>query len=200
MAIEKARPRFVKLDMNPMVDMAFLLVTFFMLSTSFRTEDPAVISLPYSSSEVQMPELSTMTIYVNSQGQIYFGIDGKFSKKALIEHITRKYDIQLTDVQIENFRILTGFGVPIAQLPELLKNEDKMLSFPMSGIPVDTPHNELSDWIIMARVVNPAIRIAIKADKSTHYRHVRSVINTLLDNKILRFNLLTEKIPTESGS
>ncbi|MFN3951727.1 MAG: ExbD/TolR family protein [Thermaurantimonas sp.] len=200
MAIGKARPKLVKLDMNPMVDMAFLLVTFFMLSTSFRTDDPTEISLPYSSSDIQMPEVSVMTIYVGSEGKIFFGIDGKFSKRALIEHVARRYDLQLSEKQIENFSLLSGFGVPISQLPALLEDAEGMHTFPMNGIPLDSVQNELSDWVVMARVVNPAIRIAIKADKSTHYKYVRSVINTLLANKILRFNLLTEKIPSEPVS
>ncbi|MFN4299662.1 MAG: ExbD/TolR family protein [Thermaurantimonas sp.] len=196
MAIEKARPKIVKLDMNPMVDMAFLLVTFFMLSTSFRTDDPTEVILPTSNAEIQMPEVSVMAIYVNPSGQVFFGIDGKFSKKALIEHIARRYELELSDYQIENFSLLSGFGVPISELSNLLKDRENLKFYPMAGIPTDSLSNELAEWVIYARVVNPTIRVAIKADKDTEYQHVKKVIKTLLDNKILRFNLLTEKMPS----
>ncbi|GCD78094.1 biopolymer transporter ExbD [Thermaurantimonas aggregans] len=197
MAIEKARPKIVKLDMNPMVDMAFLLVTFFMLSTSFRTDDPTEVILPTSNAEIHMPEVSVMTIYVNPSGQVFFGIDGKFSKKALIEHIVRRYELELSEYQIENFSLLSGFGVPISELPNLLNDRENLKFYPMKGIPTDSLSNELADWVVYARVVNPSIRVAIKADKATEYQHVKKVIKTLLDNKILRFNLLTEKMPSQ---
>lgn len=200
MAIEKARPKIVKLDMNPMVDMAFLLVTFFMLSTSFRTDDPTEVLLPSSSAEIQMPEASVMTLYINAKGQIFFGIDGKFSKKALIEHIARRYNLELSDFQVENFALLTGFGVPIAELPALLSDRDNLNKVQMNGIPADSLNNELAEWVVLARVVNPALRVAIKADRATEYKFVKKVIDTLLKNNILRFNLLTEKIPTEKPS
>lgn len=197
MAIEKARPKIVKLDMNPMVDMAFLLVTFFMLSTSFRTDDPTEVILPTSNAEIQMPDVSVMTIYVNPSGQVFFGIDGKFSKKALIEHIARRYDLNLSESHIENFSLLSGFGVPISELPGLLKDRENLKYYPMKGIPTDSLSNELAEWIVYARVVNPGIRVAIKADKATEYKYVKKVIKTLLDNNILRFNLLTEKMPSQ---
>ncbi|GCD80190.1 ExbD/TolR family protein [Schleiferia thermophila] len=198
MAIEKARPRIVKLDMNPMVDMAFLLVTFFMLSTSFRLEEPTEVVLPPATADVPMPETSVMTIYINRQGQIFFGIDGKFSKKALLNHIGQRYQLEFTSEQVENFALLSGFGVSVAELPKLLSDKERMRVYPMKGIPVDSLSNELSDWIVYSRVVNPAIRVAVKADKGTEYKYIRRVINTLLENKILRFNLLTEKLPSKN--
>ena len=51
-AVRPRRPS-PKLDMNPMVDLAFLLVTFFMLTTTFRTEEPVLVDVPASHSEIE---------------------------------------------------------------------------------------------------------------------------------------------------
>jgi biopolymer transport protein ExbD len=59
------------------------------------------------------------------------------------------------------------------------------------GIPADSAHNELSDWVVFARMTNPRVRVAIKGDRDTNYEVVEDVVNTLIDRRVLRFNLIT---------
>jgi len=61
------------------------------------------------------------------------------------------------------------------------------------GIPVDSTKNELKDWIVAARLSNPKLRFAIKADKNTPYPAIEQVINTLRDKKVNRFALITSQ-------
>lgn len=65
----------VKIDMTPMVDVAFLLLTFFMLTTQFKPAEEVQIELPLSHSEIKLPESNTMTITASKTGQIYMGFD-----------------------------------------------------------------------------------------------------------------------------
>ncbi|NJK82735.1 MAG: biopolymer transporter ExbD [Saprospiraceae bacterium] len=191
MAKNIPRPETPKLDMNPMVDMAFLLVSFFMLATTFKTAEPILINRPSSHSELKMPETDVMTISVGKEGQVFCAIDGKFAKKRLIQLIGEKYNIDFSEEEQEQFALLSGFGLPIEQLQSYLQTspEDRV-NIAQTGIPSDA--DELINWVALSRMANPKLRIAINADKDTAYTQIKKVIDILLEHKIYRFNLITE--------
>jgi len=72
--IKKARVA-IRIDMTPMVDVAFLLLTFFMLTTQFKPPEDIQIKLPTSHSEAKLPETNTMTVNISEDGKIYLGFD-----------------------------------------------------------------------------------------------------------------------------
>jgi biopolymer transport protein ExbD len=61
----------VKIDMTPMVDVAFLLLIFFMSTTQFKPPEYVAVQLPASASEIHVPETGTIIIYVNREGEVY---------------------------------------------------------------------------------------------------------------------------------
>ncbi len=72
----KKKPRVgIKMDMTPMVDVAFLLLTFFMLTTQFKPPESVQIDLPSSHSAFKLPESDVMIITVNKEGRIFLGVD-----------------------------------------------------------------------------------------------------------------------------
>jgi len=62
----------------------------------------------------------------------------------------------------------------------------------MPGIPIEDGSNELTDWLIYTRIVNPDVRMVIKADKATNYPVIKKVMDTLQSCNINRFNLITD--------
>ncbi len=74
--IKKKRVGF-KLDMTPMVDVAMLLLTFFMMTTQFRPEEATAIDLPSSHAPFKMPETDIMTVTVNKEGRVFLGVDSQ---------------------------------------------------------------------------------------------------------------------------
>lgn len=74
--IKKARIP-VKIDMTPMVDVAFLLLTFFMLTTQFRPPAEVEIVLPASHSVFKLPESDIMTITISKDNRLFLGFDSQ---------------------------------------------------------------------------------------------------------------------------
>jgi len=180
------------LDMTPMVDLAFLLVTFFMLTTKFAPEEPVAVDTPSSTSEIRLPEVDILTITISKEGAVFFNLDGKYTKQTLIQKMGEKYGVPFSPDQIARFSVLPSFGLPVASLPQYIDmGPDERKLVKQSGIPVDSAHNELADWIVMARISNPKLRIAIKGDSDSNYPIVKDVIETLVDRKVTRFNLIT---------
>lgn len=67
----------IKIDMTPMVDVAFLLLTFFMLTTQFKPPEAVEIVLPSSHSAFKLPEHDVMTITISKDNRLFLGLDSQ---------------------------------------------------------------------------------------------------------------------------
>ena len=183
------------IDMTAMCDVAFLLLTFFMLTTQFKTDESIIVDTPSSISEIKLPETDILNITINKEGKVFFSLDNKnFSRERLLQRISEKYpELQFTAEEEKAFVLTGSVGVPINQLKGYLDLEDeerKMYSQP--GIPVDSTNNELGIWIMQGRLSNPNVRITVNADQFCNWPVVKQVINTLQDKNVKKFNLITD--------
>ena len=192
MAKAKIKRKSPVIDMTAMCDVAFLLLTFFMLTTKFKPDEPVIVDTPSSISEIKLPETDILQITIDKEGRIFFGIDGKFTKQKLIQKISERYQISFTDQEIATFSVLDQFGIPVQNLKEFLdlKSEERQ-KLRQPGIPCDSAKNELGDWVLFARQSNPKFRIAVKGDRDVKYPVVKQVIATLQEKKVNKFNFIT---------
>jgi biopolymer transport protein ExbD len=181
------------LDMTPMVDLAFLLVTFFMLISKFAPEEVVVVDTPSSTSDIKLPASDILTISIDKTGKVFYGVEGQHTKLELIDKIGKKYNISFTEQEKARFALMPSFGVPVGSLQSLLRlSPEQAKKANQPGIPVDSLNNELGDWVMQTRYSNPKVKIAIKGDIDADIPAVKQVIKTLQDNKVNRFNLITD--------
>lgn len=191
------------IDMTPMVDLFALLLTFFMLTTSFRPTEAALIETPNSVSEKQAPDNDIMTIFIAKDGSVYFNFDnGKDTsthfREKLLEKMAEQYKITFTKEEINMFGKLSSFGMPIKDLKTWINSEDsKEKEALQTGIPTDSTDNQLAWWIRSARLTNLGAEVAIKGDAETEYFKVKKVMDLLQENKVNKFNLVTNLMKQE---
>jgi biopolymer transport protein ExbD len=183
-------------DMTAMCDVAFLLLTFFILTAQFRSQDAATIETPSSISGIKVPDKDIMTIALDKEGKVYFGIDGQPTRIAMLENVAAAKGISFTDKEKKEFSLMSNFGIPLAQLKTYLSlPEGQKANVKQAGIPTDTtgagPTNELKEWVYNARKANNDLRIALKGDNLAKFPAFKNVLATLQAQNINKFNLIT---------
>jgi biopolymer transport protein ExbD len=182
------------IDMTAMCDVAFLLLTFFMLTTHFKSDESVIVDHPASISEIKLPETDIMNITINKDGKVFFTIDNKnYTRERLLEKMSQKHpELNFTPEEQKAFVLTGSIGVPLNQLKGYLDLDEadrKMYQEP--GIPIDSANNELGEWIMQGRLSNPGVRITIDGDKACPWPIAKIVMNTLQDKNVNKFNLIT---------
>jgi biopolymer transport protein ExbD len=191
--------------MTAMCDVAFLLLTFFMLTAKAKPQETVVVDTPSSISETKLPDAGTLTILVGKDGKIFLDMAGSHTRRSLIDDVNSRHSLGLTEKEKLVFTNLGAFGVPRNRLKQYIDTEPgERAKFVTEGIPVDTADinkSELADWVHNARLAQFRMKqegkvkdeyvMVVKADKDTPYPAVQRVINTLTDINVNKFNLIT---------
>jgi len=191
------------IDMTAMCDVAFLLLTFFILTAKPRVEDPIKAEVPASSKMKTVPEenLAIITIGKGTDGidKVFYSVAGSDVRRETLTAMGTKYSISFTPEEQQKFANTEIFGVPIAQLKQYLAlSEDDKKNYKQPGIPTDTTAtNELGAWLYASRQAekglhDKALDVAIKGDKKEQYPIISEVIGVLGKQKIFKFSLITD--------
>jgi len=188
-----SRPKSPQVDMTPMVDMAFLLVTFFLLATTFKTGEPATVQVPKSVAGLNLPMTDLLTILVDDDGRVFLSLTSPQARRAWLHQQDLMNEVGYTEEEYHAFELMSGFGMPMADMRKLLSTPPEARKrVQQAGIPLQGNKNELAEWVVLARVTIPRLRVAVKADAETPYKMVEDVVNTLTEINVLRFNLITQ--------
>nr|WP_315251900.1 biopolymer transporter ExbD [uncultured Flavobacterium sp.] len=197
MAKIKMTKKSTSTDMTAMCDVAFLLLTFFILTATAKVPEALPVDTPASTVNTRLPEknLATLTI---GKGKVFFDIKGKQTRIRTLELMSDKYGVSFSDEDKDRFGKMESFGVPIQSLKQIidLNGSDRNKAV-QPGIPKDSLDNQLKDWILYARKAtledtpDTELQIAIKGDANEEYPTVKKVMDILQDQKINTFSLIT---------
>lgn len=189
----KVKRKSTAIDMTAMSDVTVLLLTFFMLTSTFIQKEPIQVSTPASVMEIKIPETDILQILVDNDGKVFMSMDKQEDRVAVLEKMGEEYGITFTPEEVNKFRLAPSFGVPIGQMRSFLAlpedEQDKILKD--YGIPTDSTDNQLKSWVKNARLQNRDLRIAIKADQATPYPIINTIMTSLQDIRENRYNLIT---------
>lgn len=195
MARVKPKRRGPSMDLTAMSDMAWLLLTFFILTSNFREPEVVPVVTPTSVSNQKMAAENMMIIKIDGEGKFLFGLEEK-DRIATLEKMGDKYGVKFTDAEKNAFKSIVEFGVPMKEMRNYLNQPaDKQQSY-HPGIPLDTIPNknqELIDWVFEAKEVNPDIFLAIKGDQKSEYIQFKNLIQQLQMKNMNKFQLITSQ-------
>ncbi len=197
MARVKVPRKSTAIEMTAMCDVAFLLLTFFILSAKPKVQDPVHADIPASTTIQALPETDFSSLLV-AQGKVFFSVEGADIRMETLKGMADQYQLTFTPEELKQFANLETVGVPIASLKTYLgMTTQERSKVPQTGVPVDTTDtNELFWWVKNARkadklVRNKELRIAIKGDAKEEYPTIAKIIKTLQKQKVNKFGLIT---------
>jgi biopolymer transport protein ExbD len=194
-------------DMTPFVDIAFLLLSFFIMATKFKPEEPVKVETPGSVSSKILKEENALLVTIDPDSKVYIKISANKDQTKLdqvIEGIDKSRNLGLSAAEKQNFKNTAIIGVPFASLKSFLampkEDQDKVKQ---PGIPVlDTLNNELVWWIDETKkaFAGDKLLYMIKGDNKSKYPSFEAVINALRRNEEFKYNLITSQEGAPEGS
>lgn len=191
MARIKPKRQGIHMDMTAMSDMAWLLLTFFILTTQFKKPDIVPVKTPSSVAETKLQDGDLMRITISKDGKYYFSIIDDRNKIPVLEKMGERNGVTFTDAEKKAFLNLSEVTVPIRAMKQYLNLSDGEREKTIPGIPLDSVNTQLIDWVLMTIDQDPNVKLAIKGDVETQYPQVRELIKQLQERDINKFQLIT---------
>jgi hypothetical protein len=180
------------------VDIAFLILSFFIMATKFKPPDIVEIKTPGSVLSQKLPENNAVMISFDSTNRVFFTVLSEKDPQKyadIINEVNTGQNLGLTPAEIANFRNIYMVGVPLSGVKQLLGMDAKAVEkVRQPGIPVeDSANNELYWWVRAAKnaFAGEKLNYLIKGDGNSKYPAFEAVVAALKRNEEFKYNLIT---------
>lgn len=183
-------------DMTAFVDVSFLILTFFILATKFKPEEPVEVKFPSSVSADKVPEMDAFMVTIDKDGRVFVQMDDPKARESIANNLNETRQLGLTPANIKAFTNAPSMGVPFSGMKQLLSMDpEQQKNVKQPGIPVpDSTGGELYFWVRDAKSTYAGKKITwlIKADNETKFPVVKNVLEAFKRNDINKFQLVTK--------
>jgi len=189
-------------DMTPMCDVAFLLLTFFILATKFKPPEAIEVTPPSSVSNKVAPQKDFINVTIDKDNKVFLSMDDAM-KDEVFDELAKERNLTFTPEDKKNFEQAGFIGVPLNQLTQFIKlKPDQIKATTLPGIPIDSTNNELQAWISAAQNarLGQKLNYLIKGDDAAKYPTFKGVIDAFKANDIYKYNLVTNAKQVPEGS
>ena len=192
----KIKKKAIWIDMTPMSDVMVLLLTFFMLTSTFVKNEAVKVLTPGSVSELKVPENNVLSILIDSRGKVFLGWDKPGDMEAALSTMADQFGVSLNDTQMKNSRSATNIGVSMEDMGAFLSQDAAHMNDYQKdkGVPTDSIDGGMSEFQLWVKTVtdnNSDMKLAIKADEKTPYKVIKKVMSELQDMNQNRYYLIT---------
>lgn len=204
MARPKLPRKSTNIDMTAMCDVAFLLLSFFILTTKFKPAEAVPIQIPSSVASKIAPSKDVVLVSITKSGKVLLSMDDEGRKESVLNTLNNTNNLGLTPAEISKLVKAPFWGVPLQQLKQQSAlNAEQYKGDVLPGIPVtDSSNNQMENW--MSAIVNvyqgTKLNLLMKGDNATKYPAFKSVITAFKRNEVFKFQMVTNPESVPSGT
>jgi biopolymer transport protein ExbD len=194
------------IDMTAMCDVAFLLLSFFILATKTKPPEVLTVAPPSSVSSKAAPD-NAMLITMTKDGRVFLMFGESTKKGDILENVNRQNNLQLSESEMNKWKKQEFYGLPFNKVKNYLNASEQIPAISMEGIPVDTAQNELIAWVkgIVTAYAGMDQRklqemLLVKGDNEALYPIFKNVKQAFKKNEIFKFRIVTNSEPVPVGS
>ena len=192
-------------DMTAMCDVAFLLLSFFILATKTKPPEAVAVMTP-SSVSTKIAKEEAILVTLTKEGKVYLMLGDKAKKNAILDDINTTKALGLSPAELTKLKKMEFIGMPFNKIKSMLQLAEPMEPKKMEGIPTsDSLNNELTDWIgsVVRSYAGESmdnLNLLVKGDNAAKYPAFKNVKQSFKKNDIFKFKIVTnpEGIPGDS--
>lgn len=194
------------IDMTAMCDVAFLLLSFFILATKQKPPEVLTVSPPNSVSAKAAPDKSIL-ITLTKDGKAFIMLGDETKKADILNNINLTKGLNLSAGEMKKWTKEPFIGLPLNQIKSSLDRAVEIPASQLPGIPTDSSNNEMIDWMksitnVYAGTDQRKLQemLLVKGDNAALYPAFKSIKEAFKKNEIFKFRIVTngEAVPVGS--
>ena len=194
------------IDMTAMCDVAFLLLSFFILATKQKPPEVLAVQTPSSVSSKAVPDKSII-ITLTKEGKAFLMLGDETKKADILNNINTSKGLNLSAAELAKWTKTEFIGLPLNQIKSSLSLSSPLAADKMPGIPIDSTNNEMTDW--MRSITNVYAggdqskleqMILVKGDNAALYPVFKNIKEAFKKTDIFKFRIVTNGETVPAGS